>query len=849
MKNLTLLFSAILMSVATYAQAPEKFNYQAVMRDANGNPLKNQNVSLRISILQGSSSGTALYVETHAAVSNGSGVVTAVIGGGSAVSGSMTGINWEDNTHFIKVEADPAGGSSYATLSNNQLLSVPYSLLSATASSATYADTAGYVSNVNDADADPTNEIQTLSLANDVITLSKSGGTADLTTYNNKINNNVAEINSLKLKRLNDSVSVTTQLSSLATAVASDFDKDSTNELQTLSSSNDTLFLSDNGGFVVFGPITTPWTKTATGIYYDKRVSIGSALLNHRLYVADTQSHSNSAVYANALHVNAKITNGTGASYGGIFSELKGSQAWNTAVDGTSDGVSTGTNYGIGGYAYNGATNVGMENWMSGSGGINYGVEAIVRNGSENYGFYTHVRPVGSDAAKNVGLHAQLQSVTGFGRAVWAQAYGAKTGEAIRAEASSDTLNFGINSYALSKTANTRYQLGVGGFARGDFNTSNGIGTGTHVGVLGEARGAGTFSIGVVANGLGTGSASTNRAYEGYVTSTQARYNQGMYLDVTGAGSGSGTYNTGIYGLVGGNTNENYGAIFANYGQGITNYGLASYAYGSVTGSKTNVGAYLYSANSDTNISLYAYATSSKPLNIAVYGQAQSGTANFGGYFSGNVLVSGNLQVTGSIAKGSGTFKIDHPADPANQYLVHSFVESPDMMNVYNGNITTDASGFATVQLPGYFESVNKDVRYQLTVIGTFAQAIVAEEVKGNFFRIQTDKPHVKVSWQVTGIRNDPYAQQHRIVPEQTKPDAEKGTYLHPEVYGQPAEKALFKPLGVKPNEGILNRQENDSKRANHEAVLQGGRNSNQTSTEERLQKREEELKTVGKVK
>lgn len=80
------------------------------------------------------------------------------------------------------------------------------------------------------------------------------------------------------------------------------------------------------------------------------------------------------------------------------------------------------------------------------------------------------------------------------------------------------------------------------------------------------------------------------------------------------------------------------------------------------------------------------------------------------------------------------------------------------MMNVYNGNIETDDEGFATVELPGYFEALNIEFRYQLTVMGQFAQAIVKEKVLDNRFVIQTDKPNVEVSWQITGIRNDEFA-------------------------------------------------------------------------------------------
>lgn len=145
----------------------------------------------------------------------------------------------------------------------------------------------------------------------------------------------------------------------------------------------------------------------------------------------------------------------------------------------------------------------------------------------------------------------------------------------------------------------------------------------------------------------------------------------------------------------------------------------------------------------------------------------------------GSVQVVGNLDVAGNLTKLSGTFKIDHPLDPYNKYLYHSFVESPDMMNIYNGNIVTNDSGVAVVVMPDYFEALNRDFRYQLTVIGEFAQAIVASEMEGNHFTIKTDKPNVKVSWQVTGVRQDTFAEENRIVVEVDKEDDMKGTLLY----------------------------------------------------------------------
>ncbi len=115
------------------------------------------------------------------------------------------------------------------------------------------------------------------------------------------------------------------------------------------------------------------------------------------------------------------------------------------------------------------------------------------------------------------------------------------------------------------------------------------------------------------------------------------------------------------------------------------------------------------------------------------------------------------------------------------------------MLNVYNGNVTTDANGEASVTLPDYFAALNQDFRYQLTVIGQFAQAIVAQEIRNNQFTIKTDKPRVKVSWQVTGIRQDPWAVANRIAVEEEKAAEEKGCYLHPELWGQSEEARIHR--------------------------------------------------------
>jgi hypothetical protein len=147
----------------------------------------------------------------------------------------------------------------------------------------------------------------------------------------------------------------------------------------------------------------------------------------------------------------------------------------------------------------------------------------------------------------------------------------------------------------------------------------------------------------------------------------------------------------------------------------------------------------------------------------------------------------GDLWILGTLTKGGLAFKIDHPLDPENMYLNHSGVESPDMMNIYNGNATLDVNGEAWVELPEWFEALNQDFRYQLTPVGApMPNLYVAQKIRDNRFQIAGGAPDQEVSWQVTGIRHDPYAEAHRIPVEEEKPPEERGTYLHPVEYDKP---------------------------------------------------------------
>ncbi len=127
MKKFLLFFVVLFTSVAAFAQFPQKINYQAVVRNNAGDPVPSQNVSLRLSILNGPS-GAALYTETHNITTNNFGLVNLQIGAGTVVIGTFSGIDWSSGNRYLKIEADITGGSSYTALSTTELVSVPYSL-------------------------------------------------------------------------------------------------------------------------------------------------------------------------------------------------------------------------------------------------------------------------------------------------------------------------------------------------------------------------------------------------------------------------------------------------------------------------------------------------------------------------------------------------------------------------------------------------------------------------------------------------------------------------------------------------------------------------------------------------
>ena len=214
------ILAAVLLSASVFAQSPEKMSYQAVIRNANDELVKNQAVGMQISILQGSADGIPVYIETQTPSTNANGLVTVEIGAGTSTD-DFTNIDWANGPYFIKTETDPIGGTNYTITGTSQLLSVPYALHAKTAESVSnlniagnetafdswdknqaddfdgqysslsdapsnvseFNNDAGYITEFSEVDGDVTNEIQDLQLDGNNLTITGTATTIDLSAY------------------------------------------------------------------------------------------------------------------------------------------------------------------------------------------------------------------------------------------------------------------------------------------------------------------------------------------------------------------------------------------------------------------------------------------------------------------------------------------------------------------------------------------------------------------------------------------------------------------------------------------------------------------------------------------
>ncbi|HLV79894.1 MAG TPA: hypothetical protein VKT32_06405 [Chthonomonadaceae bacterium] len=416
-----------------------------------------------------------------------------------------------------------------------------------------------------------------------------------------------------------------------------------------------------------------------------------------------------------------------------------------------------------------------------------------------------------------------------------ALASGAVTAAALASGAvtSSSLANGAVTSAAIASGAVTATQLGAGAV------TASKLASGA---VTSSALGSGAVTSSALASGAVTNPAiaasavTTDKISPTGATSGQALIYNGSAVawgnpaasslalpfsgssnastafSITDTGSGvAGYFNTSGSGWgVLGQSVSGYGAIGESssaagvHGQSGSGNGVE----GACTGGNGDGGSFLAEGSGD-----------------GVYGQSYSGDGGYflggydgiyasgslwAGYFGGDIYVAdsatsfftGSLQINGttyantisagniyanSISASVKNFKIDHPLDPANKYLVHASIESDEMVNIYRGNALLDERGQAWVQLPGWCQALNKDFSYHLTPVGAPAPNLyIAQEIANNCFQIAGGRPGMKVSWQVTGVRQDAYARAHPLEVEPKKPEQERGKYLHPAELGLP---------------------------------------------------------------
>jgi hypothetical protein len=278
--------------------------------------------------------------------------------------------------------------------------------------------------------------------------------------------------------------------------------------------------------------------------------------------------------------------------------------------------------------------------------------------------------------------------------------------------------------------------------------------TGATVGVQGETastEGVGVTGIATATTGTPIGVFGTSPSTGGVGVSGYSNATTGTSRGVEGWSTSSQGY--GVYGI----SSATSGSPFGVFGTAASNAGAAG-----VKG--------LSSATSGTFYGVLGEA-SSNDNGFAVYAMGRTG------------------------ATGTKNFQIDHPLDPANKYLNHFSAEGPQPYLMYRGNVELDGNGEAVVQLPAYFEAINRDFHYQLTPIGAPAMLYVAEKVHGNQFRIAGGQPGMEVSWTVTGVRSDAFVEAYPMADETDKPAAVRGTYLSPELYGQKGGAAPAAPV------------------------------------------------------
>jgi len=331
---------------------------------------------------------------------------------------------------------------------------------------------------------------------------------------------------------------------------------------------------------------------------------------------------------------------------------------------------------------------------------------------------------------------------------------------------------FGIAAYGVVGQSNAATGRGVYGLSTATTDLSYGV-----YGQSASDIGSGVYGRNVAATGAATGgrfesTSTSGRGVRGYATATSGVAIGGEFQTFSVSGRG----------------------IWArDNGGGGTSYGVFGQS-----GSQSGVGVYGWNAGGQSGVGVHGFASSLVGTIYGVYGEASTLSAGYGVFASGD---------TG--ASGTKAFRIDHPDDPENTYLLHYSAESAEVINFYRGTVLLDEAGEAVVELPAYFGKINMNPSYTLTAVGAPMPLLhVAEEIDEAAlnagaaagpgepaplcsFRIAGGAAGAKASWRVEAVRNDLWVRANGAPVRADKQGRERGTYQHPELYGQPAERGM----------------------------------------------------------
>ncbi len=572
MKNFALFITTLLLCVTVIAQVPQGFKYQAVARDVSGNVLANKSVAFRISILSGSETGSAVYSEVQKKTTNGFGLVDFAIGSGTNKTGSFEAINWSDNSYFVKVELDPAGGTAYQAMGTSLLMSVPYALhaktvevdkvddadadpaneiqtISKTGSTVTLSKGGGSVS-IDDADADATNEIQALGLSGTSLTLSKGGGTVTLpssgggdnwgtqtVTTDATLTGNGTAATPLKIAQQSATNGQVLKWNGTTWIPGNEADTDPVNEIQSLSISGNDLSLSKGGGTVTL-PIPAGFSLPFAG---------SSHSINNAFSVKNNNGVAivgfGDATEGNTFGVIGSTSSGVGIGISGINKSTTGIGLGVSGQSYSNEGVavrgiatsSSGSSVGVEGSSYseNGSGVVGYAVSASGEAKGVYGLS----NAMDGTGVHGESNWIGVKGVVNratgyaYGIMGEVKSPDGI--AIYGNNY-SSSGFAIgiqgKSASTSGTGIHGESNYIGVRGVNSSKTGGYG--VKGEVNSLNGIAvmgesmsmTGNTVGIYGATQssaGIGVYGSSVSGSGITKGiigNVNSPDGYSGYFT-------------------------------------------------------------------------------------------------------------------------------------------------------------------------------------------------------------------------------------------------------------------------------------------------------------------------------------------